>query len=70
MQVTTSFKKVYGSPKDIDLYIGGVTENHIPGALLVPTFGNIIAMQFENLKRSDRFFYRDTTKAISFDEGK
>ncbi|KAI9556896.1 hypothetical protein GHT06_016690 [Daphnia sinensis] len=65
-EVITSFKKLYGSPKDIDLYIGGVTEKHVPGALVGPTFGYIIATQFENLKRSDRFFYSDLTKNISF----
>ncbi|XP_057373484.1 chorion peroxidase-like [Daphnia carinata] len=65
-EVIASFKKLYGSPKDIDLYIGGVTEKHVPGALIGPTFGYIIATQFENLKRSDRFFYSDVTKNISF----
>lgn len=65
-QVIDSLKSVYASVEDIDLYIGGVTETHQPGALVGPTFGYIIAKQFQNLKNSDRFFYSDTTQSVSF----
>lgn len=57
---------VYSSVRDIDLYIGGVSEFHFPGALVGPTLGYIIAKQFQILKNTDRFFYYDTTKPVSF----
>ncbi len=50
-------KSVYESVDDVDLYIGGVTEKPLPNAELGPTFAGIFALQFLNLKRTDRFFY-------------
>lgn len=50
-------KSVYESVQDIDLFIGGVTEHPMPGAVLGPTFANIFAHQFTNLRRTDRYFY-------------
>lgn len=69
-QIITYLKTVYASPADIDLYIGGVTEEPISGAMLGPTFSFIIAKQFENLKRADRFFYTYLGTPVSFTEGK
>ncbi|XP_045034963.1 chorion peroxidase isoform X2 [Daphnia magna] len=65
-EVIDSLKLVYQSVQDIDLFIGGVTEKHMPDAAVGPTFGYIIAEQFENLKRTDRFFYSDLTNSVSF----
>ncbi|XP_057365506.1 peroxidase-like [Daphnia carinata] len=65
-EIINYFKKVYESVKDIDLYIGGVTEDRLPGSVVGPTFTYIIAKQFENLRQSDRFFYSDTTQNVSF----
>jgi peroxidase len=50
-------KSVYESVEDIDLFIGGVTEYPMPDAVLGPTFANIFAHQFSNLRRTDRYFY-------------
>jgi peroxidase len=57
-QVVNAMKFVYESVYDIDLFIGGVTEYPMPDAVLGPTFANIFAFQFSNLRRSDRFFYK------------
>jgi len=48
---------------DIDLYIGGVTEIPLAGAVIGPTFANIFAKQFDNLKQADRFFYNIAVKS-------
>jgi peroxidase len=50
-------KSVYESVYDVDLYIGGVTEKPLPNAELGPTFAGIFAIQFLNLRRTDRLFY-------------
>lgn len=69
-QVIGYLQTVYQSVADIDLYIGGVTEKQMPGAAVGPTFGYIIANQFQNLKVSDRFFYSDRSQPISFTASK
>jgi peroxidase len=59
-------KTIYASVYDIDLYVGGLTETPLPGALVGPTFATIIAKQFRNLRVTDRFFYDDLSQSVSF----
>jgi peroxidase len=70
LQVINNLKRVYATVKDIDLFIGGVTEKPMPGAAVGPTFHYIIGQQFDNLRRTDRFFYDDLTKSVSFNSRK
>lgn len=65
-EVIAAMKQVYASVFDIDLFVGGVTENPIAGGLVGPTFANMIALQFRNLKFADRFFYDDLSQSVSF----
>ena len=51
---------------DVDLFIGGVAERPLPGALLGPTFTCIIGDQFARSKKSDRFAYDLGGKDSSF----
>lgn len=50
-------RAAYDSVNDIDQFIGAVTETPLSGAIIGPTFANMFAKQFDNLKRADRFFY-------------
>ena len=63
-------QSVYGDDglMDIDLYVGGLTERPEPGALVGPTFAFIIEKQFENIKRSDPFFYDLLNQRGSFNQ--
>jgi peroxidase len=66
-----SLAAIYGSIGNVDLFIGGLAENHAPGALVGPTFQAIIAAQFQALRDGDRFFWLNqkfdqrTTEMIS-----
>ncbi|NDA47310.1 MAG: peroxidase [Alphaproteobacteria bacterium] len=54
-----ALKQAYGSVDAIDLWTGGLAENHMTGAMIGETFGIIIAQQFEALRDGDRFWYEN-----------
>jgi peroxidase len=43
----------------IDLWTGGLAEDHTEGAMIGQTFGLIIAHQFENLRDGDRYWFEN-----------
>ena len=43
----------------VDLWTGGLAENHLAGAMVGQTFDVIIANQFESLRDGDRFWYQN-----------
>lgn len=49
--------RLYESPDDIDLTVGGVLERHVPGALAGPTLLCILTKQFHRTRVGDRFWY-------------
>ncbi|XP_076327258.1 peroxidase-like [Tachypleus tridentatus] len=54
------YSQLYKHPDDIDLWSGGVTERHLAGAMIGPTFACIIARQFANSRRGDRFWHENS----------
>ena len=55
--VQSNLREVYASVNDIDLWIGGLAERHVSGALVGPTYRAILADQFRRLRDGDRFWY-------------
>ncbi len=53
----TNLEAVYTNINSVDLFMGGLAEDHAPGAILGPTFQAIIGGQFEALRAGDRFFW-------------
>lgn len=49
---------VYASVDDIDLWVGGLAEDDVPGAMVGPLFFEILRTQLEALRDADRFWYR------------
>jgi peroxidase len=60
-QVVQEISRIYNSIDDVDLFIGGVSERLVDGALLGPTFLCLIGDQFARLRRGDRLFYEEAT---------
>lgn len=48
---------VYASVEDIDLWVGGLAEDPVPGALVGETVRTVLADQFERLRDGDSFWY-------------
>jgi peroxidase len=55
--VRAKLASVYGSPDDVDLWVGGLAEDHVRGALVGETFFVILRDQFERSRDGDRFWY-------------
>lgn len=49
---------VYTTTDDIDLWVGGLAEDHVGAAMIGELFYAIIKQQFETLRDGDRFWYQ------------
>ncbi|MEA5536545.1 peroxidase family protein [Crocosphaera sp. XPORK-15E] len=62
-EVVDKIDDVYTDVSQIDLWLGGISENAINGGLLGPTFNLIVSDQFERTRNGDRFFFLDQTQS-------
>jgi len=54
---------VYADVDDVDLWVGGLAETPVPGALVGPLVHAILSEQFETLRDGDRLWYARTLSA-------
>ena len=52
-------ESVYGTVEKVDMWVGGLAEDHRRGSLVGELFHTILVKQFERLRDGDRFFYRN-----------
>nr|XP_033333242.1 peroxidase-like isoform X3 [Megalopta genalis] len=57
LEMLKKLRKIYASPNDVDLIIGGMLERPVEDGLLGPTFSCLIFEQFARTRRTDRYFY-------------
>ncbi len=56
--------QTYGTLETVDLWVGGLAEEHVSGGLLGATFACIFAKTFEALRDGDRFYYENPESAL------
>ncbi|MEW4565943.1 peroxidase family protein [Bremerella sp. JC770] len=57
--VVAALEATYDSVDDIDLWIGGLAEDHVAGASMGELFRTILSDQFTRLRDGDRFWYQN-----------
>lgn len=56
--VRESLQQTYGSVTEVDLWLGGLAEDHVRGAMVGKLFQRILADQFERLRDGDAYWYQ------------
>jgi len=67
-KIVERFKLIYDDVDDVDLFIGGISEAPVPGAILGPTFQCLVGDQFKRLQHGDRFYYDNSASPGKFTE--
>ncbi|XP_038123611.1 eosinophil peroxidase isoform X1 [Cyprinodon tularosa] len=51
--------QLYGTPENIDVWLGGVAEPFVPGGRVGPLFACLIATQFQKIRQGDRLWHQN-----------
>ena len=57
VQVQQKLQQLYGSVDNIDVFVGALAEDHVPGSDVGPLTQAVLVNQFTRLRDGDRFFY-------------
>lgn len=57
--VQANLQTTYSNIDQVDLFVGGLAEDHAAEGVVGPTFQAIIAKQFDALRAGDRFFWQN-----------
>uniref|UniRef100_A0A8C6UR87 Myeloid-specific peroxidase n=1 Tax=Neogobius melanostomus TaxID=47308 RepID=A0A8C6UR87_9GOBI len=59
-QLARQLLQLYGTPENIDVWLGGVAEPFVREGRVGPLFACLIANQFKNIRQGDRLWYENT----------
>jgi len=57
-ELNLQLKELYGDINNIDLWVGGLAEEHVHNSELGETFHSIVVEQFTRIRDGDRFWYQ------------
>jgi len=63
VQLQGELAQIYGNVNNVELFVGLMGEDHLPGSSLGQTEQAILATQFEALRDGDRYFYENADPA-------
>jgi hypothetical protein len=66
-QVQVELRQLYRNVNNIDLWVGGLAEDHVDGGSVGQLFTRIIADQFERLRDGDRLWYQNIYSGPALD---
>lgn len=55
--------QAYGTVEAVDVWVGGLAEDHVPGAMVGELFNRILRDQFQRLRDGDRYWYQNVFSA-------
>ena len=58
-ELQNKLQQLYGSVDNIDLWVGALAEDHLPGASVGPTIAKVLVDQFQRIRNGDRFWYQN-----------
>ncbi|XP_069577628.1 eosinophil peroxidase-like isoform X1 [Brachyistius frenatus] len=58
-QLAKKLLELYGTPDNIDVWLGGVAEPFVDGGRVGPLFACLIATQFEKIRQGDRLWWEN-----------
>lgn len=58
--VQAKLQSLYGTVDNIDLWVGALAENHVPGGSVGPLVRRIVVDQFSRVRDGDRFWFERT----------
>lgn len=58
LQLADALQGLYGNVNNVDLWVGALAEDHVPGGSVGPTLKAVITDQFVRLRDGDRFWYQ------------
>jgi len=58
-QLAADLEAVYGDVNNIDAWVGGLAEDHLPGSSLGELVSTVLIDQFERIRDGDRFWYQN-----------
>lgn len=58
-RVRQKLRELYGHPGNIDVWVGGILEDQLPGAKVGPLFKCLLLEQFRRTRDGDRFWYEN-----------
>ncbi|XP_022693149.1 uncharacterized protein LOC111262832 isoform X5 [Varroa jacobsoni] len=65
-ETAKNLASLYSSVDDVDLFVGGMVETPLEGAVVGPTFACLLGLQFQKSKQGDRFYYENDLPPSKF----